>query len=177
VSLITVQTSTKDVLGRPKAGSMSEKQSRVDDNFIWQVRAFIYEHFVKTTCAPRVTDIAENLGLTTEQATQVLLALHEKHAIFLEPGTVNIRIANPFSAIPTPFRVDIHGQTYVANCAWDCFGIVAALHASEASIYSTCAHSGADLHLRVTQDSVSSNGEVVHFLVPFQNWYDDLVFT
>ena len=149
----------------------------VDDNFIWQVRAFIYEQFVKTACAPGVTDIVESFGLTAAQAKQVLLILHEKHAIFLEPGTVNIRIANPFSAIPTSFRVEIYGQTYMANCAWDCFGIVAALHVSEASIYSTCAHSGADLHLRVTHDSVSSHDEVVYFLVPFQNWYDDLVFT
>lgn len=73
-----------------------------DDNFVWQVRAFIHEQYVKATCAPGITDIAESFGLTAAQAKQGLLALHEKHAISLEPGTVNIRIADLFSAIPRP---------------------------------------------------------------------------
>lgn len=147
------------------------------DDLIWDVRVFVYEQFAETTRAPAVDDIAHHFKITLEHAGQTLATLHEKHALFLEPGTVNIRFANPFSAIATPFKVAIRGKSYWANCAWDCFGIVAALQASEASIYSTCAYSGAALRLSVTHGQVSGMGEIVHFRVPFQHWYDDLIFT
>ena len=37
-------------------------------------------------------------------------------------------MANPFSAVPTPYRVQADGRSWFANCAWDAFGICAALH-------------------------------------------------
>jgi Sulfatase len=47
---------------------------------------------------------------------------------FLDPDTNQVRRAHPFSAIPTAFLVHVREKTYWANCAWDCFGIVAAVH-------------------------------------------------
>lgn len=149
----------------------------LDDTFIWTVRTYIYAHFVENARAPHVDEIAQHFGLTIQQAGDTLSALHDKHALFLEPGTANIRIANPFSAIPTSFEVDVLGKTYWANCAWDSFGIVAALQASEASIRSVCTYSGIPLQFTVERGQVASAGEVIHFLVPFQHWYDDLIFT
>lgn len=148
-----------------------------DDAFIWSVRTFIYQRFVESARAPQVEEIADHFRLTIAQAGEVLKTLHDKHALFLKPGTVAIRMANPFSAIPTPYQVDIGDKTYWANCAWDSFGIIAALHAPHASIRSICAHTGKDLHLAVSHDQVVSAGEVVHFLVPSRRWYDDLVRT
>jgi Alkylmercury lyase len=86
-------------------------------------------------------------------------------------------MANPFSAIETPYAVTVAGQTYWANCAWDTFGIVAALHADEADIRSVCAATGAPVHLRLAGGAVEGSAAVVHFLVPFGHWYDDLVHT
>ncbi len=149
----------------------------MNDDLIWAVRVFVYQQFAVTTRAPAVDEIARHFDLAVEQAGQVLAALHEKHALFLDPGPGAIRFANPFSAIATPFRVEVRGKSYWANCAWDCFGIAVALHASEASIHSTCAHSGAALRINITQGQLDSHDELVHFLVPFQHWYDDLVFT
>ncbi|MBM4422782.1 MAG: hypothetical protein FJ030_05250 [Chloroflexi bacterium] len=148
-----------------------------NDDFVWTVRTFIYQHFAATTRAPGLGEIARHFGLSAGQAGETLTALHEKHALFLEPGTLDIRIANPFSAIPTPFEVEADGKRYWANCAWDSFGIPAALHATEAAIRSVCAHSGAPLSLSVKQGRAVSSGEVVHFLVPFQRWYEDMTFT
>lgn len=148
-----------------------------DDALIWAVRAWVYAHFAERACAPDQDDIARRFAITPEQAGQILLTLHERHALFLEPGTTAIRFANPFSAIPTPFKVGVRGQTYWANCAWDCFGIVAALHAPEATIDSICAYSGAALRLTLTPGQISGPDAIVHFFVPFQHWYDDLVFT
>ncbi len=149
----------------------------MDDDFIWNVRAFVYAWFAENARAPELLDIVKRFGISPEQASQALTALHEKHALFLAPGSSTIRMANPFSAIATPFTVDVQGKTYWANCAWDCLGIVAALHASSASIESICTASGARIHLSVADGQVVSAGEVVHFLVPFRQWYDDLVAT
>lgn len=149
----------------------------VADDFVWNVRAFVYAWFADHARAPGRHDLAKRFDISPEQADQALTALNEKHALFLEPGTTTIRMANPFSAIPTPFTVHVRGKHYWANCAWDCFGVVAALHAPNASIESTCSASGTRLHLNVTGGQVESAGEVAHFLVPFRHWYDDLVAT
>src|SRR5689334_18890863 len=53
--------------------------------------------------------------------------LHEAHALVLDPATDEILMAHPFSAVPTPHRVHADGRWWWANCAWDAFGICAAL--------------------------------------------------
>ena len=149
----------------------------VTDALIWPIRDFVYAYFATTTRAPQIDEIARQFDLTTEEASEALLALHQKHALFVEPGTARIRMANPFSAIATAFEVDVLDKTYWANCAWDSFGIVAALQSSDAILRSVCSYSGDALQLSVKQDQVISAGEVVHFLVPFKQWYEDLIFT
>ncbi len=54
--------------------------------------------------------------------------LHDAHALVLNPATDELRMANPFSAVPTSYRVEASGRWWYANCAWDAFGICAALH-------------------------------------------------
>jgi hypothetical protein len=85
-------------------------------------------------------------------------------------------MAWPFSGVETPFQVRANGRTYFANCAWDSLGIPAALHA-DAEIEAVCAQSGDPIHLRVTGGQISGSDALVHFLVPFMSWYDDLAFT
>ena len=151
--------------------------TKTDDTFVWNVRAFVYEHFARTTHAPQVDDIAHHFGIALGEAAHALQTLHEKHALFLEPGTTQIRLANPFSAIPTQYHVEAADKTYQANCAWDTFGIVAALNLEDATIRSVCTFTGEALRLRIERGQVVGHGEIVHFLVPFRQWYDDLVFT
>ncbi len=148
----------------------------MNDDLIWHVRAFIYQHFVETARPPTVDETATQFGLTREQATTIYAELGQRHAIFLEPGTHHIRMANPFSAIPTTFRVHAHGKAYWANCAWDSFGIPAALH-TDAMIEATCAENQQPITLRVENGQVTCGAEHIHFLVPFRRWYDDLIFT
>lgn len=151
--------------------------SAPDDARLWAARAFVYQTLAATAGAPGSADLARHFDVTMAEAEGLLRALHDRHALFLEPGTTRIRMANPFSAVPTAHEVIAGGLTYWANCAWDTFGIVAALHASDAEIRSVCAATGAPLRLRVAAGEAMSTGEVVHFLVPFQRWYDNLVFT
>jgi len=96
-------------------------------------------------------------------------------------------MANPFSGIPTDFKVHANDKTYYANCAWDMLGIPAALH-TDAVIEAVCTESYESVKLEIrngniAQAAVLSGGDaasstlLVHFPLPFSHWYDDLVFT
>ena len=147
-----------------------------NEKLIWEIRAYIYHHFTETTHAPSVRQTAAHFALTVHQAELAYIELNNRHAFFLSPGTRDILIANPFSNIETPFLVDANGKTYFANCAWDSLGIPAALHC-DADVEAACSQSGEPLSLQVRDGHVSESDVLVHFLVPFKNWYDDLVFT
>ena len=148
----------------------------MDEGTLWDIRAFIYQHFANTTRAPRVDETADTFALTHKEAASAYEALHARHAFFLKPGTHEILMANPFSNVETPFRAHAHGKTYFANCAWDSLGIPAALH-SDANVEATCAQSGEAIMLQVRNGQVSDSDMLIHFLVPFARWYDDLVAT
>ncbi len=150
--------------------------STTDEGLIWQVRALVYEHFASTTRPPTIDETAEHYGLDVKHAATIYGELDRRHALFLEPGTASIRMANPFSAIPTIFRVHARGKAYWANCAWDALGIPAAL-GTDATIEAMDAETKQPITLSVHNGQVVSHGERIHFLVPFQRWYDDLVFT
>jgi hypothetical protein len=145
-------------------------------NNIWEIRAFVYEHFKQTTLPPSVDDTAARFDLTQDKAVSAYEELNQRHAFFLKPGTHNILMANPFSAFETLFKVHANNKIYFANCAWDSLGIPAALH-SDAEITAACSQSGQSIQLSIKDGKVSSSIALVHFLVPFQAWYNDLVFT
>ena len=149
-----------------------------NDSLLFAIRTHVYAHFAATTHAPTAAAIARAFAISPAAAGEALLALHDRHALFLEPGTTTIRLANPFSAVPTPYRVVAGGLTYTANCAWDSFGIPVALGAAGARIESTCAATGRPIVLNIAGGRLDRDGpEVVHFLVPFRHWYDDLIHT
>ncbi len=146
------------------------------DDEIWQIRHFIYQHFGETTRAPSADETAARFQLTHEQAVAAYEELHRRHTLYLRPGTHQILMANPFSGVETEFKVHANGRTYFANCAWDTLGIPAALH-TEAEIAASCAQSGEQVRLYVSHGQVHGSEALVHFLIPFREWYDDLAFT
>jgi len=148
----------------------------MDDNKVWDIRAFVYRYFAETTRPPNADEIASYFALTHEEAVSAYEELHARHALFLKPGTHEILMANPFSGVETAFRVQANGRKYFANCAWDSLGIPAALHA-EAEIEASCAQSGESIHLSVSGGQVQGSDTLVHFLIPFREWYNDLTST
>ena len=148
----------------------------MDENTVWEIRAFVYEHFAETTRPPRIEETASRFDLTYEDASLGYEELHQRHALYLEPGTREILMANPFSGVETPFRVHANDKTYFANCAWDSLGIPAALHRN-AEIEAACAQSGEPIRLGIMDQQVSGSNAFVHFLIPFRDWYADLVST
>jgi len=146
------------------------------ENTIWDIRAFVYQYLAETTRPPRLDETASQFGLTHEEAASAYEELHQRHALHLKPGTHEILMANPFSGVETPFKVRASGLTYFANCAWDSLGIPAALH-TDAEIEAACAQSGEPIQISVTDEQVRHSDALVHFLIPFREWYDDLVST
>jgi hypothetical protein len=150
--------------------------AKLSEDLIWEIRAFVYEHFAETTRAPSMNETALHFDLTDREAAAAFEELHVRHAFFLEFGAHHIRMANPFSGIETSFKVHASGKTYFANCAWDSLGIPAALHV-DGHIEARCSQTGESIHLQIKDGQVSNSNVLVHFLVPFSEWYNDLAFT
>jgi hypothetical protein len=140
------------------------------------VRNTTYRLFVEKGAAPSAADAAVAAGIGVDDVRAVWQRLHDAHALVLQPDAVEIRMANPFSAIPTPYRVHAGGRSWFANCAWDAFGICAALH-TDGAIETTCAECGEAINCDV-RDQVPVNRQLLfHCLVPARQWWDDIVFT
>ncbi|RPI94948.1 MAG: hypothetical protein EHM40_04855 [Chloroflexi bacterium] len=148
----------------------------MDEDTLWEIRAFVYQHFAETARPPGVDEIPRRFALTHAEAVSAFEELHQRHALYLQPGTHAILMANPFSGVETPFRVRANGRTYFANCAWDSLGIPAALHA-DAEVEAACAQSGEPIRLSVTDGQVRKAEALAHFLIPFRHWYNDLPLT
>jgi hypothetical protein len=107
----------------------------VDDHEL-ELRRRTYAFFVEHGRAPAPAELGE-----PEEVLAAWRRLHDEHALVLNPGTDELRMLNPFSAVPTAHRVRARGRWRYANCAWDAFGICAALH-EDGSIETSCAGSG-----------------------------------
>jgi len=102
--------------------------------------------------------------------------LHEAHAVVLNSATDELRMANPFSAVPTAYRVRARDRWWYANCAWDAFGILAALDV-DGRIESSCPDCGEPYTVEVHERAAGDSELFFHCLVPAAHWWDDIVFT
>ena len=142
-----------------------------------RVRNHVYSTFVGEGRAHTTAETAAALGLADGEVADAYRRLHDAHALVLDPGTTEIRMLNPFSAVETPHRVESGGRSWFANCAWDALGIPAALHA-DGSVRSECPDCGESLELEVRGGVLAHGAELlVHFVVPACRWLDDIAFT
>jgi hypothetical protein len=140
------------------------------------LRNATYRLFVERGRAPTAAEV----GAATGRDPGVVLAgwqrLHASHAVVLDASGTEIRMANPFSAVPTAYRVLAHDRWWYANCAWDAFGICAALH-TDGRIETSCADCGQPLTVQVHDERPDDDSLLFHCLVPASRWWDDIVFT
>lgn len=102
--------------------------------------------------------------------------LHEAHALVLEAGGDELRMVNPFSAVPTAHRVRAAGRWWYANCAWDALGICAALHV-DGRLETSCPDCGDPIALELRDGRPDDESLLFHCLVPARQWWSDIVFT
>jgi hypothetical protein len=129
-----------------------------------------YRRFVELGRAPTPDEVGD-----PDEVRDAWRRLHDAHALVLD-GDRAIRMANPFSAVPTPYRVEAAGRSWYANCAWDAFGICAALHV-DGRIDATCPDCGEPIAVEVRDERPDDESLVFHCLVPAAQWWDDIVFT
>jgi hypothetical protein len=144
----------------------------VSDN---DVRLHLYRRFVETGAPPTAAETAEALGTSREEAEAAYRRLEQARVIVLAPGTTNVWMSNPLSAVPTPFRVETSRRSYWANCAWDAFGLLAMLE-SDGRVETWCGDCGDPMTLQVEGGMVRGEG-IGHFAVPARRWWDNIGFT
>lgn len=135
------------------------------------LRRRTYAFFAEHGRAP----VAAELG----DAAQVVAGwrrLHDRHAVVLNPATDELRMLNPFSAVPTAYRVWAGERWWYGNCAWDAFGICAALQ-SDGRVETSCPDCGEPLAVEVREERPDDESLLFHCLVPARHWWDDIVFT
>ncbi len=144
--------------------------------FDTQVKLAVYAHFVATGQRPSAEDVAVQVSAPTASVLDAYQRLRAQRVLALEADGASIRMAPPFSGVPTRHVVEAGGLRYFANCAWDALGVPAALHLP-AVVHSRCAQSGEPLQLEVGLAGPEPCAWLFHCLVPAAKWWDDIVFT
>jgi hypothetical protein len=146
----------------------------VDETDI-ELRNATYRRFVELGRAPSALEVGSAVGLPPDDVRAGWRRLHDGHALVLDTEG-EVRMANPFAARPTPFRVEADGKSWYANCAWDAFGIGAALHV-DSVIHAECADCREPLQIAVHDGRPDREDLVFHVLVPAISWWQDIGFT
>src|SRR5438094_7229035 len=115
-------------------------------SFDTQTKLAIYRHFAETGQRPSLEVVAENVGSAVSSVREAYLRLRTQRVLVLEADGASIRMAPPFSGVPTQHIVVVDGTKYFANCAWDSFGIPVALH-RPGWVHSRCEQCRERLHL------------------------------
>jgi hypothetical protein len=130
-----------------------------------------YARFVELGRAPAPHEVGERAAVLAGWRR-----LHDAHALVLEAGADELRMVNPFSAVPTAHRVEAAGRRWYANCAWDAFGICAALDV-DGRIETSCPDCGDPIDIEVRDKRPDDGSLMFHCLVPAAEWWNDIVFT
>ena len=134
-------------------------------------------HLIRTLLdgrpAPTVVGTASALRLDATDVAAAYRRLADAHLVVLHPGTLDVWMAHPISAVPTDFRVRTEDRDVWGNCVWDGLGILALLH-QDGRVNTRCPDCDAALDLTVTGGELVPTSAVVHFAVPAARWWEDI---
>jgi len=141
-----------------------------------EAKVAIYEHFAAVGSRPSVADVAARVNAARPLVREAFARLRAQRVLVLESDGESIRMAPPFSGVPTQHRVTAAGLSYYANCAWDALGIPAALR-KPGTVHSRCEQSLQPLELEVSTEGPPVSDWLFHCVVPAAQWWEDIVFT
>jgi mercuric ion transport protein len=117
------------------------------------VRRYVIEQYPLLGRAPSRQEIASALQCGSANEVQAILErLHELDILYLDPESREIRVAYPFSSVPTKHLVCFPGwdqaKPVYAPCAADALGIPFMLR-RDVSIASSCAHCAKAITIKI----------------------------
>ena len=145
-------------------------------DFDTRVKVAVYRAIAQSGSTPSIEAVAAKIGAAPAAIKESYARLRANRLLLLEADGVTIRMAPPFSGVPTQHRVTVDGMEYYGNCAWDALGIPAAFH-RPGVVHSRCEQSLEPLRLEVRVNGPEPSRWLFHCLVPAARWWDDLVFT
>jgi alkylmercury lyase-like protein len=141
-----------------------------------EVRRQVYDHTMSRLKPPLVVEIARAMGASEAQIRAAFQRLADAHILVLQNESGEILMANPFSAVPTPFLVHTERGDAWGNCIWDALGIPAMLD-TDARIVTGCGDCNESMALEIKGQQLASGEGIVHFSMPAKRWWDNIKFT
>ena len=142
--------------------------------FAWRLRGHLYRRIRESGVVPSRAGL-QKLGAAAGEVDRALGFLAGAHVLALDEAG-EVWMAHPFSAVPTPYRVETPIGDYWANCAWDAIAIPLILD-TDGRTPTVCPHSGVRFDLTVVDGRVGPAGSVVRLPVPARDFWDDIGFT
>lgn len=140
-----------------------------------QVKLAVYRHLAESGHGPSPEEVAGRVGSDVEPVLAAYWRLRAQRMLVLEADGRSIRMASPFSGVPTQHVVEAGGIRYFANCACDALGVIATLQEA-GTVHSRCEQSGEPYHLSVGLEGPEPSDWLFHCLVPAAKWWDNIVF-
>jgi hypothetical protein len=120
--------------------------------------------------------IAEGLNSPVEDVRAAMERLASGRAIVLQPESRELLLANPLSAVPTPFAVHVAGRLLYGACIWDALGIPAML-GQDAVVHTSCACCGEAMSVEIRDGLPRGVHGIIHFALPARRWWENIAFT
>jgi alkylmercury lyase-like protein len=147
-----------------------------NDAFDVALRSAVYRRFANTGRSPTIDDLREAVDVSAEDVREAYRRLYAKRMLVPAGDFASIRMAPPFSGVPTQHCVTVNDTNYFANCAWDAYGVVAALGGT-GEIVSRCEQTLEPLVQHLTPKGPPPSKWCFHCVVPAADWWNDIVFT
>lgn len=146
----------------------------------WQLRDLVYRTFAAEGRAPSVAELARRTLRSAQSVQQGLHSLAQAHALVLSADGDAVRMAHPFSSAPMAFVVTpadgFDDRRWWGGCAWDSFGISAALHL-DVRVDTACPYCGHGISFTCGPATPPSADLAVRFPRPAHEWWSDVVGT
>ena len=128
----------------------------------------MYEIVVDIGRIPNIREIDSALEISRADLEEGLSVLVKDHYLVMQPSG-EILMAQPFSAIPTPFVVSAETKSWYAPCIWDALGIAAMIN-EDVTIQTSCGDCCDRITLSIASGLLREAESIIHFSVQVQHW-------
>lgn len=139
------------------------------------LRRLIYDGAIRRSRIPSKVELSSALAVSDQDVERALSELADAHQIVLQQDNGEVLMANPFSAVPTPYVVSVGARSWYANCIWDAMGL-AAMVGADAHLDTSCGCCGSAMKLDIPLECSDDDERVAHFAIPAAHWWDDIVY-